>query len=238
MNSRLYGIRVIHELQSDDETLSEIIAELAYIPDIVVLTPWNAEEAKRPLLKRSQVIIAGGEPLANSPENVTGIALDRTQHYTRMGEIAGNMAIDQGKPALVLHNGDIDSLLTSYESITNGRYPILNFPVINDINNDTLPDGFIEEAAEASVLLLLAGTMNTKAYHGTQNIQPPVITESASSAGYWSKRIIASIENDDRRMRKILLTVMGNKNQDSLIFYPGRLKYRRKWFDSFKQSIL
>ena len=222
--SRLLGVQVIHDTLREDHTLSDMIAELAYIPEIVILSPWNADEAARPILSGSHVIIAGGMPLMESPENVTGVAMSRTPMLIDVGRIAGNMALDQAKPAIVLHRGSVDELLAAYEKASEGLYPMVSFEVQDSSGSEPLPEGFVGKAAGASVLILLAGPLNAPAYQATQDIQRPVITEFAFSAGRWTPRIIASIEDDEKRMRKVLLSVMNGRNQELVIYYPGRLE--------------
>ncbi len=222
--SWLKGIRISHEIINDNRTLSDIIAELTYIPDIVVLSHWNASVALRPILSDSHIIITGARPFFEGRENVSSIIMDKATVYADIGRIAGNIAFDQAKPALILHKGDsdVDELLAAYEVAADGLHPIIDVEVSD--SNDSLPDDFTRKASDASVLLLLAGPVNIQAYQATQDSQQPVISEFAYADGRWSKRIIASIEDDHRRLRSLLLSAMDSNNRKLAIYYPGRLE--------------
>ena len=218
----LKGIRISHEIISDNRTLTGIIEELTSIPDIVVLSRWNASVALEPVLSDSHIIITGARPFFEERENVSSIIMDKTTVLADIGRIAGNIAFDQAKPALVLHKGGLDELLAAYEVATEGLYPIVEVEISE--TSDSLPDDFIRKVPDASVFLLLAGAVNILAFQATQDFPQPVISEFAFANGRWSKRIIASIEDDHRRLRSLLLSVMDSNNRKLAIYYPGKLE--------------
>ncbi|OQX28466.1 MAG: hypothetical protein B0D92_08775 [Spirochaeta sp. LUC14_002_19_P3] len=221
--ARLRGKKIIHGTADGEFSLTDMIAELAFVPDIVILSPWNAHEAKRPVLRSSRIIIAGGEPPAGSGENVIGTVMDKMQALADIGRLAASMALEQEKPALVLYSDNISELFDAYNDAVQEEFAIIEVKSSGRMD-ETLPNEFAGKAADASVLIFLAGPLNIEAFKATQDMQQPVITEFALAGGYWNSRIIASIESDSGRMREVLVSAMNKKVQQSSIYYPGKLK--------------
>lgn len=224
LRSLLNGINIIHADTREDYTLSDILSDLENTPDFIILSPLNAKEALSLSVDIRKVIIAGGLPLPQSPENTIGLTMDTTQGYTEIGSMAGKIAVDEKKPAIILYRGNIDAIKESYAERSENSYPIMEFKISTPYPETPLPEGFVEQSNRASVILLFAGPMNPKAYLETQEGGLPVFTELAFSHGTWSDRILASVESDKRGFKKALLSIMAGDTQESIIYYPSKLE--------------
>lgn len=236
MGAQLLGFRIIKEYLDDNNTLTKILEKLDTAPEIAVLSPWTVSNAGLASLVDSKIIIAGGNPSQDYAENIIEVVMDPFSAREEAGQMAGNIALKEQKPALILYQGNIDALLEAYELASRGEFPLLKLQLSDDAAS--LPKEFRAMAAEASVLLLFAGPLNIEAFKITQNTQQPVITEFALVDGPWNNRIVASIENNNLIMGMTVLAKMLEKTPENVTYYPGRLKSSKKWFDVIRQTIL
>ena len=220
----LAGFRVSVQAAAEPMPLAELLAEVDPVPDILILSPWNRFDTPPPLFQETRIIIAGAAPPPGAAENITGLAPDFSDALRQAGRIAGEMALKEDKPAILLADRDLPALKEAYREAAGEALPLIE--VLQDENRsaDIPPEDFTLQAEESSLLLLFAGGLNLAAYDAGADLGIPVITEFALSGGRWENRIIASIEENQPAMAKKLIAVMKDDIHLPVVYYPASLE--------------
>lgn len=226
VKARLSGLKIINEQTSTEIDLSQLLNSVTAVPDIVVISPWNALSLKKITEIPARIIVAGG----NLPEipNLSAVVPDRSAVMRQLGKLALEITEITGKPAFALISTETDnqkkeksSLLEAFKNPDNLIVREIKPP--RNGEEVVLPEDFIEIAEEASVLLLFAGPLNVEALSASDEIQIPVITESINTSTAWYDRIVASVEDNQRALSRTLLSEMKAENPEGVRYYPGRL---------------
>lgn len=231
---RLAGFNVVKKTADAANTLTPILEEMENPADYIVCSPWYAQASRLSEMSAfSEVIIAGAVPPQGSSDNITGVSADRSEALTAVGRLAHILVQEAGKPALLLHSGGIeDDIIAGFEELPSEE-KLIGIDISGLNSSDPLPQDFTENAANASVILLFAGTHNVDAFTETADTGNMVITEHAWVQQHWNDRIIASVENVGLRMRRAVLRVLRSENEETAVYYPAKLEKRRKRFDVF-----
>ena len=216
----LAGFRVSVQTSADQMPLADIDP----VPDILILNPWNRFDTPPPLFEESRIIVAGAAPPPGASEKVTGLAADFSDALREAGRIAGERALREGKPAILLADRDLPALKQGYREAAGEALTLIEILQDENPSADIPPEDFTLQAEESSLLLLFAGGLNLAAYDAGADLGIPVITEFALAGGRWENRIIASIEENEAAMVKKLIAVMKDDIHRPVVYYPGGLE--------------
>jgi len=227
----LSGYRIISSQLNPGDELSSIISRYEPQVDIIIISPWNVQFLNNLSEGNSRFIIAGGYPSESLPEwmyqNLTAVVPDRSSVMAQLGDIACRIAVETKKHALALylstyhHEKEMAILLQSFED---SESIVVRKVAGNRVDGQIeLPSDFLEIAGESSLLLLFAGPLNVTALSSTDDSLIPVITESIKNSGAWYDRIIASVEDNDKELRKALLLELKFESSEGVRYYPSTL---------------
>ena len=216
----LAGFRVSVQTSADQMPLADIDP----VPDILILNPWNRFDTPPPLFEESRIIVAGAAPPPGASEKVTGLAADFSDALREAGRIAGERALREGKPAILLADRDLPALKEGYREAAGESLTLIEILQDENPSADIPPEDFTLQAEESSLLLLFAGGLNLAAYDAGADLGIPVITEFALAGGRWENRIIASIEENEAAMVKKLIAVMKDDIHRPVVYYPADLE--------------
>ena len=215
-----YGIRTVQAYQK--KGLSEILS-IDDLPDLVIISPWNAAFINMMPAYESRFIIAGAYPSGNSESQVCSVVPYRFDIMKNFGEMAAGIAAGSGKPAVAIFNSvtevqkrEMISLIEAFGSDVS-----LIVRDIAEVGDNQLPSDFDKLVADASVLLLFAGPINLTALGASDEASVPVITESLNGSKAWKDRIIASVEDNQKAMNKALLAELKSESPEELRYYPA-----------------
>lgn len=200
------------------------LADIDPVPDILILNPWNRFDTPPPLFEESRIIVAGAAPPPGASEKVTGLAADFSDALREAGRIAGERALREGKPAILLADRDLPALKEGYREAAGESLTLIEILQDENPSADIPPEDFTLQAEESSLLLLFAGGLNLAAYDAGADLGIPVITEFALAGGRWENRIIASIEENEAAMVKKLIAVMKDDIHRPVVYYPADLE--------------
>jgi len=215
LRARLRGFRVRRVVNNGDMMrLSDAFVETG-TPDIAVLSPWNtafmnlaADSAFR--------LITVGRPARPPAGPWTALVPDRRSAVAEIGRIAGRTAVDAGVPALAyVRTEDRPAFISGFDSVADGISDRL--AVFAEPSDLSMRDG------DFSIVVALLGRNNPELLDTLGPLERPVITEFARHTGFSDDRIIASLEDDPRSLRRALLTVLGNEGENGVYVYPQRV---------------
>ncbi len=231
VKARLSGFKILSEQTSADIDLSQLLSTGSVPPDIVLLSPWNAQSLSKLAgnnltVREMRFIIAGGN-LPDKPQvldipNLSAVVPDRSAVMHQLGKLSREITENIGKPAFALfypetenQKNERNSLLEAFENSDD--------IIVRDISKAVLPADFADIAENASVLLLFAGPLNIGALSVSDEFLIPVITESINTSTAWYDRIVASVEDNQKALSLALLSEMKAENPGGVRYYPSRL---------------
>ena len=218
-----YGISTA---QADQEiSLSEVISTIEDLPDLVIISPWNAVFLNRLPAYESRFIIAGAYPPDITGLQVNSVVPERSDVMKKLGTLAAVIAVESGKPAVAIFNAVTEVQIREMTSLIEafGDDDSLIVRNIAETGDNQLPSDFDKLTADASVLLLFAGPVNITALGASDDAAVPVITESLNDSRAWNDRIVASVEDDPKALAQALMAELRSKSPEELRYYPARM---------------
>ncbi len=226
VKARLSGFKILKEQTSAEIDLSQLLTAGTTVPDIVVLSPWNAQSLNKVSGIPVRFIIAGGN-LPDIPI-LSAVVPDRTEVMRQLGKISLEISENTKKPAFALFYPETEnqkkernSLLEAFDNPENITLREIKPP--GNRGEVSLPADFIEIAENASVLLLFAGPLNVRALSVSDEFRIPVITESINASSAWYDRIVASVEDNQKALSLALLSEMKAESPEGVRYYPAML---------------
>lgn len=195
--------------------------------DTLVVSPWNSFTPAGE--NDFRVITAGGAANLPASNTVVSVQPDRSAQMRRLGQLAGDWAVRTGLPAVLLYDSSRDVGRAETQMLQNGyadvdeTVPRMRIFDVNGEEQGALPPDFITAASEASILLLFAGTLNPLAMEATDEAAPPVMTENLDGSTAWSQRIAASVEQDQKALKRAILAELKNSSPEGTRYYPARV---------------
>ncbi len=235
VKSRLSGFKIVKKQTGPDLDLSKIFSQNTFetsTPDIVVLSPWNAQSLHKLSGSPRRCIIAGGSLPENSQEleipNLSSVVPDRSAVMKQLGKLSREITKSSGKPAVALFSPETENQKKERNILLEafGSSDGIIIREINPLQNGgvtELPADFADIAENASVLLLFAGPLNITALSISDEFLIPVITESINSSSAWYDRIVASVEDNQKALSLALLSEMKAESPEGVRYYPARL---------------
>jgi hypothetical protein len=222
------GCRIVVETAEDANEARNIINEAGDSVEMVLVSPLNAAVIGQMPPGETRFIIAGGaaEALGDGPSRVSAVIPDRTAALEEAGTLAGRIASDAGKPAVLLRapagdraSEELDSLEEVFRSTSDEELLVHSLGG----REGEIPEEFTADAEKSSVLLLFAGPANIEAMEKTDDAGIPVVTEELRGSKAWSDRIAASVEDDPRALNRALLEMIRDENGSGVLEYPARI---------------
>ncbi len=239
----LNGYQVSVESAEDQNELKRVVENREIPPGIVIVSPLNASGLSHIRADVKEFVIIGRDPEVDAAgdSRIIRVELDRTAAMEEIGLSAAKIASKENKPAMALFStvnskraGEMETLKNAYFSELQEELSSTN---VNSFSGELSSD-FADKAQECSVLLLFAGPANIVAMQMTEEMGIPVITEGHFGSGAWNKRILASVEDDQKSLVKVLMEIIDDKEAGPVIGYPAKIidgrvyRSKKKWFDA------
>ncbi|MDF1569914.1 MAG: hypothetical protein RQ801_08775 [Spirochaetaceae bacterium] len=227
------GFNVDSVTPGAEEDLFVFLESLEKQIDAIVISPWqslSASDAAAAVGNNNiRIITAGGAANLPISGSIVSVQPDRSVQMRRLGKLAGEWADRTGLPAVLLYNSSKETNRTEAQLLQNGytdvdkTVPRMRIFDVAGEEQGTLPPDFITAASEASILLLFAGALNPLAMEATDEAAPPVITEYLYDSTAWSERIAASVEQDQKALKRAIMAELKKSSPDGTRYYPARV---------------
>ena len=227
---RLRGYRTIPIITDRDNPLSSVISSFEPPPRIAVISPLNAASIRTITHRPERMIIAGGFAVDDGP-GIENVVPDRRESMTLMGKLAADI-VSENEPAggvyalfdanTEMRRAELESFLNSFRTSSQGRSEI-KYRDLAETGDEGLPEDFDRILKDSALLVLFAGSLNISALGASDESGLPVITESLRGSKIWAHRIVASIEDDERAMKRILIEQLTDSDPEAINYYSSQI---------------
>ncbi len=224
LKSRIGGYPVKAADVKDAEALSDTIELMREDFDILVLSPFLAANMPATIPEGKRIIVAGGYAPGGA-DGIESVVPDRLQAMAEAADLA--IRKTDGKVVLLVNRTtearrrESEVLMESF-SVSAPERELVLVDASNQ-KEEGVPDSFVSAAADAGLLILMAGSLNLQAMLLTDENAVPVITELAENSRIRKERVIASVEDSPGAFGKALRSQFASGGTEEQKTYPARL---------------